>query len=309
MKFETYIPAVLRGEPAVSLAPLVRLERDAVDAGVFVDPRQGQDRRNWALALVVAMTVHSGVMLAGSLPSSLTRIGGGGVAADAIAVEVSVVSAAALESREMSPNTDGGRRGVVESKEGDDASKELEAANASPPVAATATAAQPPKPELTVIDPEATNTASPARPPDVEKPPSPDQMVATPTEAAATAEPQTSADTLKGGQIALSTANDALAASSRAEASIGELQAYSARVAQALAKTRPRAGAGRTGTVYVAFEIAPDGLPTGIWIKKSSGISKIDALAINAISSTKFAPPPAAATRLQRTYELPYFFR
>ena len=59
----------------------------------------------------------------------------------------------------------------------------------------------------------------------------------------------------------------------------------------------------------VKFVIAGDGGLATVEIAKSSGIAKLDDIALGAVRRTTFLVPPAGMTAAQLTYEVPYHFR
>lgn len=95
---------------------------------------------------------------------------------------------------------------------------------------------------------------------------------------------------------------------SSAPVSAGTMQTYARQLAVALAKTKPR-GAGFVGTVKLRFVVEPDGKPVSTTVIASSGRTRLDELAVAAISRNVFPPPPAGATEMQRTFVVPYAFR
>jgi protein TonB len=97
-------------------------------------------------------------------------------------------------------------------------------------------------------------------------------------------------------------------ASGVAAASAGAIREYARYVSQALSKTKPK-GTGGLGTAIIKFVIAVDGSLASAEIAKSSGSTKLDAKALEAVRYAKFPSPPPGMSVVQLTYEVPYHFR
>ena len=286
--FASIIPAAGLETPAEDRAtiPLVR-ERLAPD--VFADADRRRDGWCRALALLFATALHVGALLAAS-PGRDDRVGARGTDLEAVSVEVSIVSSGALESRSADRDKASGAAGRVHLHDG--------------PLVPDATV-----PEAVPAVPETNNQEEGKEHEPVREPGVPSPETAKSTRAASSSD--TTPALRAGGQAALAIANIVpTPASGAAAASVGDVQSYSVSVVETLAKTRPHADAGmETGTVLVSFEIAENGLPINVRVGKSSGKPRIDRMVIEAIGATNFPPPPAQATRAQRTYELSYVFR
>lgn len=93
-------------------------------------------------------------------------------------------------------------------------------------------------------------------------------------------------------------------------ASAGEVRRFTRDVARLLSRRRPQLGGRKLrGTVRVAFGIGDGGDLTFVRVAESSGNGVLDDLALAAVRSTRFPPPPAGMTERQLTYEIPYHFR
>jgi TonB family protein len=95
-------------------------------------------------------------------------------------------------------------------------------------------------------------------------------------------------------------------AASRATA--GELSRFGLEVRTALGRYRPK-HAGARGSVQVSFALDEVGQAHKIVVARSSGNSRLDDLALNAIRQTQFPIPPPGSTDAQRLYVVPYIFK
>jgi protein TonB len=111
-----------------------------------------------------------------------------------------------------------------------------------------------------------------------------------------------------GGSAARSDTPTQTNASGVAAASAGAIREYARYVSQALSKTKPK-GTGGLGTAMIKFVIAADGSLASAEIAKSSGSTKLDVKALEAVRHAKFPSPPPGMTVVQLTYEVPYHFR
>ena len=111
-----------------------------------------------------------------------------------------------------------------------------------------------------------------------------------------------------GGSAARSDTPTQTNASGVAAASAGAIREYARYVSQALSKSKPK-GTGGIGTAVVKFVIAADGSLASAEVAKSSGSTKLDAKALEAVRHTKFPSPPQGMTVAQLTYVVPYNFR
>lgn len=91
-------------------------------------------------------------------------------------------------------------------------------------------------------------------------------------------------------------------------ASKGALRKFARRIARALARSRPRRGAG-VGTTIVTFTLSDSGRLEHLTVKKSSGKTRLDRAALRAVRRTRFPKPPPGATHAQRSFVIPYHFR
>ncbi len=248
------------------------------------------DRARFATALTAATLLHIGVVVAlvGWVEPDLA--GASGADAAAASIEVTLVSARALESRTSSP-TDAAAAAfaAVDGSVADtlDGSKVVptEAPSAVAEEATTELAAQRGKPlrpseVLTRLDAHTHET----QPPD-------------------TAPRQT------GGTAARSADRAVQPVAGAAAASPGVAVAYARAVAHALGHSRPKAHASVSGTVRIRFAIDDTGSVDDIVLERSSGRTALDTVAIEAVRRTRFPAPPSGLTSAQRTFEIPYHFR
>ena len=91
-------------------------------------------------------------------------------------------------------------------------------------------------------------------------------------------------------------------------ASKGALRIFARRIARALARSRPRRVSGR-GTVLIAFTVSRGGGIASVRVQTSSGNARIDRAAIQAVRRARLPRPPKDATRKQRSFVIPYYFR
>ena len=111
-----------------------------------------------------------------------------------------------------------------------------------------------------------------------------------------------------GGVAVRGDAASSVNPSAPAAASRGAMREYARHVAQALAKARPK-GIGGYGTVKIKFVLSPEGRLAAAEVLASSGNTKLDAVALDAVRRTVFPIPPPGTTVAQLTYEIPYRFR
>ena len=86
------------------------------------------------------------------------------------------------------------------------------------------------------------------------------------------------------------------------------MKAFARKIARALARSRPKRVAG-SGTVVIAFTLSQRGGLTALRVQKSSGNARIDRAARRAVRRTRFPKPPQGASRKQRSFVVPYYFR
>ncbi len=86
------------------------------------------------------------------------------------------------------------------------------------------------------------------------------------------------------------------------------MKAFARKIARALARSRPRRVAG-SGTVVIAFTLSERGGITALRVKTSSGNARVDRAARRAVRRTRFPKPPQGASRKQRSFVVPYYFR
>ncbi|MGE4131913.1 MAG: energy transducer TonB [Bdellovibrionales bacterium] len=94
----------------------------------------------------------------------------------------------------------------------------------------------------------------------------------------------------------------------RVEASKAEIEAYAREVVLALAHSKPRRSSGQ-GRVLIQFVLSEAGELLSAEIKKSSGSTRLDRIALKSVQSAQFPKPPQGMTEKQRSYLIPYEFR
>lgn len=288
-------------------------------------------RSGFPLALAVALACHAGILaLLTEAPPSL--VGSGGIALDAVSVEVEVLPATALESRTPAPAAVASAAAQIDTTEGTSAA---EAAMAPPPAPAPVpptNAAPAPRQVVLEVRPETPDPDALSLPAAETKPEPPPQTVTETTEpapreadaerieaaprpqpqveSALPAERQAAAGPPAGGAAARGAAADRNAATGAAAARAGHVTAYARSIVSALARTAPRsAGSAGKGTVVVRFAVAEDGGLDDIEVQQSSGRPRLDAMAVAAVRATRFPAAPPGMSLADRTYVVPYHFR
>jgi periplasmic protein TonB len=120
-------------------------------------------------------------------------------------------------------------------------------------------------------------------------------------------EQQQAAPQVSGGVTARSTAS----AGSRAKvsASRGSILSYAASIRAKVARNKP-SGFGRSGEVEISFGVTPTGELSYANLAQSSGNTRLDEAALEAIRrSAPFGPPPADASPSQLRFSIPFYFR
>jgi periplasmic protein TonB len=93
----------------------------------------------------------------------------------------------------------------------------------------------------------------------------------------------------------------------RAQGANGRSSEYARAVIAALIKTKPAPFAYR-GEALVSFHIASDGSLTYLRVIHSSHVPGLDDVAVHAIRSARFPPPPSDATEYDRSWIITYVF-
>jgi protein TonB len=186
------------------------------------------------------------------------------------AIDVTLVDARALDGTERMPLAE--------------ATATYEAAVAASPAAS-------PAERLTASEPEALQPLAPVR-----EQPTPTTVDPEPTERPMV-DPKPAA-----------TALTVPATTAAATAAPGAATLYATSVVQALARSKPH-GVGVRGTVQVRFRITPTGLLDDVRVVSSSGDERLDRMALAAVRSARFGPPPPGLSSSDLSYELPYRFR
>jgi protein TonB len=246
------------------------------------------EKRVRVVALGLALLAHAAVLYALAREPDLDIAGGGGQQVDAISV--TIVSSNVLESRELD-RTQPSAPAAADSVEATDGIPD-----SSPAVAAEQREEKSEKEEPREEKKREEERARTA-----------EAIFEVPKEAQPQRK-QEAAAPAAGGGAARSDTPTHTNASSLAAASAGAVREYARYVSQALSKTRPK-GAGGLGTVRIKFVIAANGSLASAEIAKSSGSTKLDTTALEAVRHAKFPAPPPGTTVAQLTYEVPYYFR
>jgi periplasmic protein TonB len=94
----------------------------------------------------------------------------------------------------------------------------------------------------------------------------------------------------------------------QASASRGDMDRYARDVAVIVARNRPK-GIGAKGQVTVEFTLSDsDGRLLTATVVRSSGSTKLDALAVSVIGKANYPPPPTGMTSKQLIYRIPFTF-
>ena len=268
---------------------LIALDRHADHAPGARSPRS--DGARFATALAAATLLHMGVFVAFAWVIQPEVLGANGADAVASSIEVTLVSARALESREKPPtlaaaatvfaDVDGSVADTVDGAR-------MATAQASSTAAEDAAADGPTERRKTPL-PSETHTPLDARARETQPPASASQEI--------------------GGAAARSADRAVQPTAGAAAASPGVAVAYARAVASALGHTRPKAHASVSGTVRIRFAIGDTGGVDDIVLEQSSGRMALDTVAIEAVRRTRFPAPPSGLTSAQRTFEVPYHFR
>lgn len=248
------------------------------------------------LALVGAVALH-GVVLAALVVAVQGTAGTSGSVLEAI--EVELVDGVVLAARDAAPaNIITGALADVARTDGA-AGAEGSVSPSAEQVAAVRASETPPEP---VLD-DAARLAE-ASVPSADRDPEPRPADASMTNAAAA-----SAENSSGGPAARALEpSPSVASAAQVRATAGDLRAYAQSVSAALARSRPRGGAGN-GVSRVVFTIDRDGGLAEVAVSRSSGNARLDTLALEAVRRARFAAPPAAFSVEDRTFEVPYTFR
>jgi protein TonB len=273
----TGAPASPAQEAQALVAP-VQADIASVSAGKLVR----------AVALGLALMAHAAVLYVLAREPDEAMAGGGGRQIDAISV--TIVSSNVLESRE-----------VDRAQPSAPAAADTVEATDGTPDSAPATAAEQREEKKEKEEPreEKKREEEPVR--------TTEAIFEVPKEAQPQRK-QEAAAPAAGGAAARSDTPAPANASGLAAASAGAVREYARYVSQALSKTRPK-GAGGLGTVRIKFVIATDGSLASAEIAKSSGSTKLDTTALEAVRHARFPAPPPGTTVAQLTYEVPYYFR
>jgi len=120
-------------------------------------------------------------------------------------------------------------------------------------------------------------------------------------------EQQQAAPQVSGGVTARSTAS--AESQAKVSASRGSILSYAAGIRAKVARNKPT-GFGRSGEVEISFGVTPTGDLSYANLAQSSGNTRLDEAALEAIRrSAPFGPPPADATPSQLRFSIPFYFR
>jgi periplasmic protein TonB len=300
------------------VVPCVAIEPDAANGSA------------WRWSLMAALVLHVGVIAAFAWPNELFVSGGGGIDLEAISVDL--VPASAIDAIVMAQvktatpppsgrlnEREGSDRQIAAVVEAPDAKREI--TKDVPLKAAVADLVIPDvvvKPELLMPDVPSIVIA----PTTVERPvDAPDPLAPDPAAKVEALKPimppvdSAPAEALAGEQFGGTTARGVsvveMAAQSSAIASVGEIGAYGRLVQKAVAGNPPRPprNLDSKGEVVVTFALQIDGTLAYARISKSSGSMRLDDLALAAVRSTQFPPPPRGVKIAQLIYNFPVKFR
>jgi periplasmic protein TonB len=120
-------------------------------------------------------------------------------------------------------------------------------------------------------------------------------------------EQQQAAPQVSGGVTARATAS--AESQAKVSASRGSILSYAASIRAKVARNKPT-GFGRSGEVEISFGVSPSGDLSYANLAQSSGNTRLDEAALDAIRhSAPFGPPPADASPSQLRFSIPFYFR
>jgi len=120
-------------------------------------------------------------------------------------------------------------------------------------------------------------------------------------------EQQQAAPQVSGGVTARATAS--AESQAKVSASRGSILSYAASIRAKVARNKPT-GFGRSGEVEISFGVTPSGDLSYANLAQSSGNTRLDEAALDAIRrSAPFGPPPADASPSQLRFSIPFYFR
>ena len=267
---------------------LIDLHRSADHAPGARVPRS--DGARFATALAAATLLHIGVFVAFARLVEPELSGASGADAAAASIEVTLVSARALESRTRTLDHAAAAT-AIDAIDGS-ASETVNSAMAmSPAVSAAA------------------RDGAADFPTDRRKKPDPSEVHTPLSTRARETQPPDAAARQAGGATARNVDRVLQPTSGAAATSPGAVAAYARAVANALGHSRPKSHLPASGTVRILFAIGEDGGVDELVLKRSSGRTTLDTVAIEAVRRTRFPAPPSGLTSAQRTFEIPYHFR
>jgi TonB family protein len=273
-----------QSRPPRSPEPIPSVAGEPADCAALALPHRQSDRLLRASGFAFAIALHIVALLAVTrLPAG--HAGARGEDLESISVEVTLVPAAALESRIKSDAAAEGAAGSTDEMVGATRREALQASEN----AEQATAA--PSDELALAMAEMVDR----------------QRKETKVEQHDKRDERAN-ETSAGGTLARSDAPSTRTTQGLAVASAGDVRRYASSLAEVLGRTKPR-WIGIRGTVRLRFAVAPDGSLEFLSVLQSSGSQRLDQVAVDAVRRAALPAPPGHMTALQRTFELPYRFR
>jgi periplasmic protein TonB len=252
------------------------------------EPASRVPRRNGfvrGVAWVLAATAHAALLYSLVREPGDPKLGSGGQHLGAV-VSVALVSSPVLESREPDRSESQAPAAVVPVEANDGAQDQPAAPALEQPEDKQERVEKQELPEETVRPVDSLMEVAPK--PTYERKP---EESATP----------------HGGAAARGEADSATGASGQTAASAGAAQEYARQLSAALSKAKP-AGTGVRGTVRIKFVLSPQGLLASAEVLESSGNTRLDFLALEAVRRAIFPVPPPAMTLTELTYDVTYGF-
>jgi protein TonB len=281
-----------------TVGKMLTMRGDMTAATTEALPPPSSPRRAGAgmVSLSISLVLH-GAALACVLVAREQAVGGGGTELEVVSVEL--VDGSALEARPVAVSqlTTASISASVAPADGQPMPEEVAA-----PVAPARSEPERAAPEpLDEIAPE-------VAPEQIAKPDERCDEVTTPDRETSVATPKPAHADAGGASATAETSTQQPPQPARAKANRGSVAAYARVVATELGRTKPK-GTGAAGITRVAFTIGADGRIEEARIIQTSGVERLDGLALSAVRSARFPSPPEDFSHSERTFEVPYRFR
>ena len=280
-------PELERVEPALSIG-------DALGG----ESLRFERRPDGVFAKIVGLSLAAHVALAAVFLISATSgtTGGGAVELEAISVTIISVADPQLASS----------AGIATSNIPTEPTPDAPPSTASTEASTVKAEARTLPPPALVLPPSELNTAALNAPPEIQAKTEPNEAPTVPDAQDDKRDQTTSPSQVGGAQSApVSVGGNSVG---QASASQGDMDRYAREVALVIGRNRPK-GIGAKGRVTVEFSLsATDGSVQIIKVGKSSGIERLDAVALSVIGKARYPAPPAGMTAAQLSFRVPFTF-